>query len=218
MAGSAALTPYSLNPEEGRALTPEDKETVEQQRAREDERKANAGIAKFKIEVLFNKGFSTIKPSAGIVSFWGNANQLHGGGDTIIHFCPGKRLGRSDCNHYIPDPSHGYGFLICPKCHEVWNGDDVDGQVAARLTTQKWAELIYNYYVRLDMMCDVVIKYHTTDIRNATTASIRDGGEALASARSPKKRLRRIYTMSAIIRDTSAGADLYKRLLAFVSA
>lgn len=216
MAGVVTTTPYELNPEEMGPLTLEDKESIGQQRAREDERKASEGLAKFKIEILFDRGFSTIKPSAGIVSFWGNANKLHGGGDTIIHFCPGKKLGRSDCDHYIPDPAHGYGFLICPKCHEVWNGDDVDGQVAARLTSQKWAELIMSYYRKLDMMCDVVIKYHSSDIRSATLS--KNPGDALATVRSSKRRLRRIYTMSAIIQDTSAGADLYKRFLAFVRA
>ena len=209
-------TPYELHPEQAVILNREKKDDVEAKRKAEDERKANEGIAKFKIEILFDKGFSTIKPSAGIVSFWENANQLHGGGDSIIHFCPGKRLKKNDCEHYIPDPSHGYGFLVCPKCHEVWNGDQVDGQVAARLSVQKWAELVLSYYRKLDMQCDVVIKYHTRDIRNA--AKDKNAQDALAEVRSAEKRIRRIYTLSAIIRDTSAGADLYKRFLAFLSA
>lgn len=210
------VTPYILNPEQTLPMSREKKEDLETQRKAADERKANAGLAKFKIEILFNKDFSTIKPSAGIVSFWENANQLHGGGDTIVHFCPGKKLKKNDCDHYIPDPSHGYGFLICPKCHEVWNGDDVDGQVAARLTPQGWATLILGYYRRLDMQCDVVIKHHREDIRSASKAKFSQ--DTLASVRSSGKRRRRIYTMSAIIRDTSAGADLYKRFLAFVKA
>ena len=212
----AVPTPYELHPEQSILLTREKKEDIDATRAAEDERKANVGIAKFKIEVLFNKGFSIIKPSAGIVSFWENANQLHGGGDTIIHFCPGRKLKKNNCNHYIPDPSHGYGFLVCPKCHEVWNGDQVDGQVMGRHTVQNWAELLLQYYRRLDMRCDLVVKYHSGDIRNAAHA--KHAQDALAKVRSEEKRLRRIYTLSAIIKDTSAGADLYKRFLAFLTA
>ena len=216
MPGGAVPTPYEPTPEHYQVMTPEKKESLAEQRKVADEKRDSAGLAKFKIEILFNKGFSVRKPSAGIVSFWENANKLHGGGDSIIHFCPGKKLKKNECEHYIPDPSHGYGFLVCPKCHEVWDGEQVDGQIAARLSPQGWAELIHRYYRRLDMRCDVVIKYHSEDIRNAARAT--NAGDALAKVRSSAKRIRRIYTMSAIIRDTSAGADLQKRFLAFVTA
>jgi hypothetical protein len=58
--------------------------------------------------------------------------------------------------------------------------------------------------------------YPANDIRAAAAA--KHSGEALATARSRGKRLKRIYRMSAIIKDTAAGADLLTRIKAFVRA
>jgi hypothetical protein len=209
--------PYTSNPELApRILTEEDKHDIAERRKLEDAARAAEEKAKFKIELMFTSQFSIIKPVQGVMSFFESGSQLHGGGDTIIHFCPGKMLKRSDCEHYIPDPSHGYGFLVCPKCNTLWQGKDVYGQVFARLTAQKWAELICTYYHRLDMNCDVVIKYHREDIRNATRS--RHIVDSLGSVRSAQKRLKRIYTLKSLIKDLSSGASLYDRILAFVRA
>ena len=212
-----ALVLDTSHPEHNKRLGQEEREELDRRRKNDDEAKNDMGLAKYKIEVLFSKGFSTRNPSAGIISFFENGNHLHGGGDSILHICPGKHLGKNNCDSFIPDPSHGYGFLVCPKCQEVWDGDDVIGQFAARLPAQKWAELIHKFYLKLEMRCDIVIKYHSQDIRAAAHKE-GDTSDALALARSDKRRLRRIYMMSDIIKDTSAGADLLGRIKAFVVA
>lgn len=210
-------TPYTSNPEAApRILSAEDKHDIAERRKLEDAARAAAEKAKFKIELMFTSQFSVIKPVQGVMSFFESGSQLHGGGDTIIHFCPGKMLGRSDCEHYIPDPAHGYGFLVCPKCNTLWKGKDVYGQVLARLTAQGWAEAICRYYMRLDMNCDIVIKYHRDDIRNAMKS--RHIVDSLGSVRSAQKRLKRIYTLKNLVKDLSAGSSLYDRVLAFVRA
>lgn len=211
------VTPYKDNPTAvARVLTEEERHDIEKKREQEDLALAELGKAKFKIEVLFTKELSTRKPIPGIVSFWESGTQLHGGGDSIIHFCPGKALKRNECSHYIPDPSHGYGFLVCPKCHTVWKGEEVIGQHIARLMLQDWAQVICDYYRRLDMNCDVVIKYHKNDIRAAARA--RHAEDPLRLVRSATKRLKRIYTLASIMQDLSAGSTLYDRILAFVTA
>lgn len=211
------VVPYTQNPTQvARVLTAEERHKIEEERKKDDVFREDAGVAKFKIELLFNKEFSIIKPVPGIMSFWESGAQLHGGGDSIIHFCPSKKLGKGTCEHYIPDPSHGYGFLVCPACNEVWNGKDVYGQIIGRHTAQQWAQLIELYYRRLDMNCDVVIKYHKNDIRSA--ASQRHAEDSLGLVRSAPKRLKRIYTLSSLMRDMSAGSSLYDRILAFVRA
>lgn len=217
MAGTVTSVPYEENPTAvARILTEEEKHDIERKRQQDDVFRSDQGQAKFKIELLFTKEFSIIKPVPGIMSFWESGSQLHGGGDAIIHFCPGKRLGLSNCEHYIPDPSHGYGFLVCPACSKVWKGKDVWGQVIGRHTAKDWAVLIEKYYRRLDMNCDVVIKYHKNDIRGA--ASARFAGESLGIARSSAKRLKRIYLLSSIMADMAGGSALYDRILAFVKA
>lgn len=209
--------PYKENPTSvARILTEEEKHNIEKERQQDDVFRSEQGVAKFKIELMFTKEFSIIKPVPGIMSFWESGSQLHGGGDAIIHFCPGKKLGKNECEHYIPDPSHGYGFLVCPSCHNVWNGKDVFGQIISRLTANDWAGLIEKYYRRLDMNCDIVIKYHKDDIR--TAAAARHTEESLLVSRSSAKRLKRIYKLSSLMQDMSAGSALYDRILAFVKA
>lgn len=209
--------PYEKNPTAvARILSEEERHDIEAKRKAEDVFRADQGKAKFKIELMFTKDFSIIKPVPGVMSFWESGSQLHGGGDAIIHFCPGKKLGMNDCDHYIPDPNHGYGYLVCPKCNKTWNGDQVFGQVIGRHTSQQWAELICTYYRRLEMNCDVVIKYHRSDIRSANSAKF--VGEALEDVRSASKRLKRIYTLSALVQDLAGGSQLYDRMLAFVRA
>lgn len=209
--------PYEENPTAvARVLSEEEKHDIRKEREKDDIFRAELGKAKFKIELMFTQEFSVIKPVPGVMSFWESGSQLHGGGDAIIHFCPGKKLGKSSCEHYIPDPSHGYGFLVCPGCNSVWNGKDVYGQIIGRHVAKDWADLIERYYRRLDMNCDIVIKYHKSDIRSAARA--RHAQDTLSVVRSGQKRLKRIYTMGAIMRDTSAGSALYDRILAFVRA
>jgi hypothetical protein len=215
------VQPFKLdglsNPEAApRILSEEEKHDIAEMRRLEDEHRASEHIAKFKIEVMFTSVFSVTKPVPGVISFWESGSKLHGGGDTIIHFCPGKRLGKNDCDHYIPDPAHGYGFLVCPKCHNVWKGDRVHGQILYRLHVQQWAEVIEQHYRKLDMNCDIVIKYHRADIRGAMRA--RFVQDSLEVVRSNPKRLKRIYTLKALMQDMSAGASLYDRIYAFVRA
>jgi len=210
-------TPYQENPTAvARILTEEEKHKIAKDRELADLKLAEEGKAKFKIELMFTQEFSIIKPVPGIISFWESGAQFHGGGDSIIHWCPGRVLKRNDCEHYIPDPSHGFGILMCPKCQTVWKGEQVIGQYIARLTAQGWAQVLCDYYRRLDMNCDVVIKYHKNDIRSASRQ--RHSADSLHLVRSAQKRLKRIYTLANIMRDTSAGSSLYDRMIAFVKA
>lgn len=199
-------------------MTVAEKERIEQKKAALDKLLEEHNLARYKIEILFGKGFSTVKPAHGGVSFWESGSKLHGGGDTIMHLCPGKDLKVNECESFIPDASHGYGFLVCPGCHRAWEGEQVAGQILARLTVQDWAKLVLKYFLKLEMKADIYVKYHPDDIRSA--AAIEQAkqhmGDVLMGAR--KSRKPRIYPLKNIIKDTSAGASLESRFLAFLRA
>lgn len=199
-------------------MTVEEREVIEQKKKALDKLLEEKDLAKYKIEILFGKGFSTVKPSHGGVSFWESGAKLHGGGDAIMHLCPGKDLKINDCESFIPDSSHGYGFLVCPSCHRTWEGEQVSGQILARLTVQDWAKLVLKYFKKLEMRADIYVKYHPDDIRSA--AAIEQAkqhmGDILLGARRSRKP--RIYPLKNIIKDTNAGADLEGRFLAFLRA
>lgn len=199
-------------------MTAEEKETVAQKKAALDKLLEEKNIAKYKIEILFGKGFAPNKPSHGAVSFWESGSKLHGGGDTIMHICPGKHIGVNDCEALIPDASHGYGFLVCPRCHKAWKGEDVSGQIMCRLTAQGWAKLMIKYFMKLEMKADIYVKYHPDDIRSAALSEQEKnlGGELLLKSR--KSRVPRIYPLSRIMRDVGAGSSFESRFLAFLRA
>jgi len=199
-------------------LSPEDKEVFDAKKKALDALLDDKELAKYKIEIMFGKEFSPSKPSSGAVSFWESGSKFHGGGDTILHFCPGKRKGINDCEGMIPDASHGFGFLVCPHCHRTWNGDDVWGQLLARLDGRGWAALVLKYYRKLEMRADIVIKYHPDSLR---AAAFREQEKQRMGSDLSKVRAKRavaVYPLRNIIKDTSAGADLEGRFYAFIKA
>lgn len=199
-------------------LSEEEKQSLEAKKQALDKMLSTEGLAKYKLELMFAKDFSLIKPVAGALSFWESGSKLHGGGDTILHVCPGKAKGVNNCDAFIPDASHGYGFLVCTACHSNWKGEDVSGQVLARLTVQGWAQLLTKYFHRLEHKADIVIKYHSSDIRNAAVSEQekQQMGDQLRGVRA--KRFVRVYTLASLLTDTATGAEIETRILAFIKA
>lgn len=203
-------------------MTDAEKDALEKKKAALDKLLAPESIGRYKIEILLGKDFAPSKPSAGAMSFWESGNKLHGGGDSILYFCPGRRLKRNDCEAAIPEGSFSNDvnedLLICPKCFSKWEAVEVVGQICARLDYKGWAALVLKYYLRLDMRADIYVKYHPEDIRSAAHKEQQKQrmGEDLERVRN--KRAVRIYPLANIIKDTSAGADLEGRFQAFLRA
>ena len=198
-------------------LSEEERDTLKKRMEAMDKLLHEQKKAKFKIEILFSHDR---KPSAayiGALSFWESGTKLHGGGDAKLYECPGRRLGVNDCVGFIPDPSQGYGFLVCPKCQKVWHGNQVSGEVFARSTTANWAQLIYKYFVRLEHNADIYMKLPRVGLRAmaAREQAKQRGGEDLEKARGSI--VRAIYPLANIIKDTSAGADVLVQLRKFLS-
>jgi len=171
-------------------------------------------VGKYKVEVLLGKGMRMDgTPFPGVMTLWESGNQLHGGGDSLLYICPGK-----DCNGVIPEALNDCTLVACPKCNGVWKCTELTGQIFFRLPVKKWAEVIVTWMARLELNCDVRIKYNYDDIRQAASKEQeRDlGSEVLDKVRSKERRVVKVYPLEHIIKDTSAGADLYGRILAFL--
>jgi len=176
--------------------------------------------AKYKLEVLFNNERSAHKAFGGLVTWWESGSKLHGGGDSKMYMCPGKELAGNGCEALITSSVTGLNFLLCNACGGLWKGEQVHGEVYYRLPMQRWAEVILRWFTWLGMDVDIRLKYSKDDIR---TVAMKEqerqlGGELLRKARSSNRRTGGIYTLERIIKDTSAGADLYGRILAFLKA
>lgn len=203
-------------------LTEEELDIIRRKQELIDELLSEKGVAKYKLDLNLGRGFSLRAPSHGAISFWESGSKFHGGGDTKLYICPSKEKGVADCESFIPDPSQGYGFAFCPKCKNVYPAKDTAGEVLARLMPEGWATLTLRYFLRLDMNADLRVKMLKADRRRSDIRYNADqeqnkqkGGEVLALSR---ERVTRIYLLRDIIRDTSTGADLYSRILAFIRA
>lgn len=199
-------------------LSEEELHAIKERMAVMDKILAEEQKAKYKIELLFGSARVMGKPTPGALSFWESGTKLHGGGDAKMYICGGKTSGKNNCEAFIPDVSNGYGFLLCPGCKEVWQGGDVSGEILAKLPMRGWAELLLKYFARLEHNCDIYIKHARNDVRAAAhlEQASQLGGEKLEKARS--NRMKYIYPLKNIIRDTSGGADLLGRFYALLKA
>lgn len=175
--------------------------------------------AKYKLEVQFGRDHHVDgRPMYGMVTAWENGTHFNGGGDQLLYSCPGKHLQVNGCEAVIPNEKVGSPVIVCPTCFVAWKREQLIGETWYRLPPQKWAEVLHGWFKRLKSDVDIKIKYNYDDIRRVSGAEqVKElRGEALEFARSAARRKSRVYPLHNIVKDTSAGADLEKRLLAFV--
>lgn len=176
--------------------------------------------AKYKLEIAFGKARSDSRPTPGMLSFWENGSKLHGGGDAKIYLCPGRRLGKNNCQAPIPDMANQEGTLVCKECGTIWSGDDAIGELLFNLPMRKWAEVLYHYFCVFENSCDLYLKHAPDDIRSvALEQSKRQtwrGSKLLDKSRVTRARV--IYRLKAIVEDTANGADPRRRFFMFLTA
>jgi len=178
-------------------------------------------VAKYKLELVFGKARGPVdRPTPGMLSFWLNGSKFHGGGDEKLYLCPGRRLKLNDCEAIMPAFSNVSEGSICPECGTIWKSEQTIGEFLFNLPMRKWAEVLHRYFRKFEYKSDIYLKYAPLDIRSVTLAQAAkttwDGSKKLAKARD--KRAKSIYPLMHIVKDLSAGADLEKRLYAFLVA
>ena len=171
--------------------------------------------AKYKIEVQFGKGRSSLahKHFPGVLSIYLSGTKLNGGGDEKVYMCPTE-----GCKGLI-NPRHRLeGVVICAKCNRAHDEQNLIGEKLFRLTPPNWAHVIRNHFAMVEHNADIYSKVHETDIRYQTMMEMarNRGGEEINKVRQNRGLL--IYPLKNLINDTKNGADLYKRFLAFVTA
>jgi hypothetical protein len=204
----------------GENITPEEQRVIEERMRELDIILAEKKRATYKLEVMFNDERSFHKPFGGTVTWWESGTKLHGGGDAKIYLCPGKERKGNGCEAFLLDKATGLNFIVCGACGSLWRGDQVFGEVYYKLPMEKWADVLLSWFRRLGLDADIRIKYARDDIRSAAMGEQERmrGGELLQNARSDERRSSSIYPLERIIKDTSAGADLHSRILAFLRA
>lgn len=175
-------------------------------------------VAKYKLEIQFGVDHHVQGTTYGVVTVWENGSHFNGGADALLYVCPGKHRQVNECEAVISDSVVGRRIVVCPRCLMAWKAGDLIGQTFYRLPLEKWAEVVHRWYVRLNLDADIRVKYHYDDIRIASEKEQERElrGEVLERARSSARRKPRVYPLEYIIKDVNAGADLQRRILAFL--
>jgi hypothetical protein len=206
------------------ALSPEEQHAVEERKRALDAMLESEQLAKYKLEVMFSHRHTGLLPTPGTVTWWESGARLHGGGDAKLYLCDNSadfpELRGRGCRRFIPDTSNGLRFIVCPHCGHLWQPEALVGEIFYRLPLQRWADVLLDWYQRLELRADIRVKYGRMSVRDAQRKEEEKKlqGELLDKARSFEQRSCSIYPLKNIIKDTSAGADLRGRLLAFLKA
>jgi len=196
-----------------RSESPVEEEALKTQMAAFDKFFGQKIDASYKIEIQFGPNRSTWKPFGGMMSIFLSGTQMHGGGDEKVYICPDD-----SCRGIVHPQDRFGGSVVCRKCNMTWPETKLVGELFFVLTPQHWAEVIEKWFMVLESKADIYLKYHRLDIR--VHAEIEQekqkGGEFLNKARNARGM--HIYPLKNIIKDTSHGANLRERFLAFVRA
>lgn len=200
---------------------------------------ANEVRARYKIEIIFgpDRSQTDLKPSVGALLIWESGKMFHGGGDVKMYWC-----GFEDCQWPFSDENLAIAHVVCPKCNREQFRDHMTredhirhlkeerrdskglermpcmvGEKLFRLPPPKAAQLLVKTFRQLGSNADIYLKYHPKDIRiDKKDPSSAESMNKLVMARLRKQPL--LYPLKNILKDTSAGADLYKRFLAMLKA
>ena len=178
---------------------------------KEDVARKKRLYARYTVEVVFGTGYSTQKPSGGMIVYWENG-ALDGDGQGSVYLCPGE------CGRPLPAGGIGGEEVFCPNCNRVWPTAKTDGGRYVKQGVQGWADAILIVVQRLGLNADIRLIYSKEDIREAAHAEQEHSreGELMGDVR--RGRVVRVYWLHDIVKDTTSGADLRSRILAFLKA
>ena len=205
-------------------LTEEEAANVKKRTEALDRLLDDGQMARYKLEVMFSHRHTGRAPTPGLVTWWESGAKLHGGGDSKLYVCdnsvPDPALEGRGCKHIIGESGNCLTHLVCPHCQMVWKPDQLVGEIYYCLPVEKWADVLLKWYTRLELKADIYVKYGRLGIKSAQEQEAEKGlrGELLNKVRSPDQRIKLLYPLKNIIKDTSAGASLRDRILALLKA
>jgi len=185
------------------ATTPEDPEVVDMI--------AGKARARWKIEINFLSDRTIHKPCAYMCQVWESGKALNGDGDALSWWCLNSDPNSNEgCRSIIPQDSVRGGIAMCPSCKRMINAEKLTDMTGGNVRMDVLATYLANLFRKLGSNADIYLKYHKTDPRYI--ALERAKGELTA------RRLKgmHIYPLHRLLTDISAGADLTRRIKAFL--
>lgn len=183
--------------------------------------------ARYKIQLFFQSERSDKKPIAFTLSVWESGKRLHGGGDECLFICRRQRgaaakpfdvMGKEvkspmGCGGFISgDLVSDDGKMICPHCLLAHTSSEVGDSVFFRLTADKAASVLEQWWYRLGSDADIYMKYSPLDVRVKMMQDV----HGVRKARELKGMT--IYPLENILKDTANGASVQSRFRALILA
>lgn len=167
--------------------------------------------AKYKIEVTFSKGRTSLGPNLVGIQIWESGRRLSGGGDDLAFWCRSTET-EEGCWGIITSDFIRGGIALCPTCKKASNADLLTNMKIGRVSTKNLVNDLEKLFRFLDSNADIYLKFHKSDIRYI----------AMERAKGPEvaRRLKgmHIYPLKNILSDTSHGASLTGRFTAFLTS
>lgn len=169
--------------------------------------------AKWKIEVTFLRNRTPRGLNAYGVRVWESGRALNGEGDVLAFWCLNADPDSNDgCRSIISSDFIKAGVAFCPYCKRTIRADMLTDMVGGNVYVDALARYIASLFRKLNSSADIYLKFHKEDPRYLAMAQAKGVKKA-----SDLKGLH-IYPLKNIIKDTSAGADIVRRIQAFLSA
>lgn len=183
--------------------------------------------ARFKIQLFFQSERSDKKPMAFTLSVWESGKRLHGGGDECLFICRRQRgalakpfdvMGKEvknqmGCGGFISgDLVSDDGKMVCPHCMLAHTSSEVGDSVFFRLSADKAASVLEQWWHRLGCDADIYMKYSPRDIR------VRMMQDAYGVRKARELKGMTIYPLENILKDTSNGTSVHSRFRALLLA
>lgn len=167
--------------------------------------------AKFKIEVTFGAGRTTVGPNLVGIQVWESGKRLNGGGDDLAFWCQSTETNEG-CWAIITSDNVRGGIGLCPSCKRAVNADLLTNMRIGRVSTKNLSNDLEKIFRDLGSNADIYLKYHQTDMRYL--AMERAKGNNVA------KRLKgmHIYPLRNILSDTAHGAAVAGRFHSFLTS
>jgi hypothetical protein len=197
-------------------LSPEEQRAIVEKAQALRELLGQKDLAKYKIEVLFDRRKTTRGSFPGAMTVWRSGSVLGGGGDEILYPCPDTACqGYIGAEHIAPMSRTAF----CMTCHRIWNQGDLTEIRFFRLDPAKWAYVIAREFIRAECRADVYMKTAGSEsLRQRTEVAQHSAGagEQLFAARDARQPV--MYSLKDIIKDASAGASIEARMRALITS
>ena len=183
--------------------------------------------ARYKIQLFFQSERSDKKPMAFTLSVWESGKRLHGGGDECLFICRRQRgavakpfdvMGKEvkspmGCGGFISgDLVSDDGKMVCPHCLLPHTSTEVGDSVFFRLSADKAASVLEQWWYRLGGNADIYMKYSPFDVR----VKMMQDAYGVRKARELKGMT--IYPLENILKDTANGTSVHSRFRALILA